>query len=54
VIEGVAKDEAWLKIELAGQPEPVVIGLPFSLISEARLVADMQNLRADLSGKKPS
>ncbi|MET0688254.1 MAG: ribosome maturation factor RimP [Methyloceanibacter sp.] len=54
VIEGVAKDEAWLKIELAGQPEPVVIGLPFSLISEAKLVADMQDLRADLSGKKLS
>ena len=54
VIEGVAKDEARLKIELAGQAEPVVIGLPFSLISEAKLVTDMQNLKADLSGKKPN
>ncbi len=54
VIEGVAKDEARLKIELAGQAEPVVIGLPFSLISEAKLVTDMQNLKADLSGKKPT
>ncbi len=52
VIEGVAKDEARLRIELAGQPEPVTIGLPFSLISEAKLVADIQELKADLSGKK--
>ena len=54
VIEGVAKDEARLKIELEGKDEPVTIGLPFALISEAKLVADMADLRADLAGKKPA
>jgi len=54
VIEGVAKDEARLRIELEGKAEPVTIGLPFSLISEAKLVADIESFRADLSGKKPA
>ena len=54
VIEGVADDEARLKIELEGGSEPVVIGLPFSLIHEAKLVVDLGGLRADLSGKKPA
>lgn len=52
VIEGVAKDEVRLRLELDGKVEPVVIGLPFSLISEAKLVADRDSLRADLAGKK--
>jgi ribosome maturation factor RimP len=52
VIEGVEKGEARLRIELEGKAEPVIIGLPFSLISEAKLVADMDGFRADLSGKK--
>lgn len=52
VIEGVEDDEARLRIELDGKAEPVTIGLPFSLISEAKLVANMQSFRADLSGKK--
>jgi ribosome maturation factor RimP len=52
VIEGVEKDEARLRIELEGKAEPVTIGLPFSLISEAKLVADMDSFKADLSGKK--
>jgi hypothetical protein len=30
----------------------VTIGLPFSLISEAKLVVDMDSFRADLAGKK--
>lgn len=54
VIEGVVKDEARLRIELEGKAEPVVIGLPFSLISEAKLVAEKESFRADLSGKKPA
>jgi ribosome maturation factor RimP len=54
VIDGAAKDEARLRIELEGHEEPVVIGLPFSLISEAKLVTDIQGLKADLSGKKPA
>jgi hypothetical protein len=29
-----------------------VIGIPFSLISEAKLVADQAAFRADLTGKK--
>ena len=31
-----------------------MIGLPFSLISEAKLVADVEGLKTDLSGKKPA
>ncbi|HZP09006.1 ribosome maturation factor RimP [Methyloceanibacter sp.] len=54
VIEGVAPGEARLRIDLEGHEEPVVIGLPFSLISEAKLVTDFDGLRADLSGKKPA
>jgi ribosome maturation factor RimP len=52
VIEGVENDEARLRIELEGKAEPVTIGLPFSLISEAKLVTDMDSFKADLSGKK--
>jgi hypothetical protein len=52
VIEGVSEDEARLMIELEGKTEKVVIGLPFSLISEAKLVADMDSFKADLAGKK--
>jgi ribosome maturation factor RimP len=54
VIEGVEDDEVRLRIELDGKAEPVVIGLPFPLIGEAKLVADFESFRADLSGKKPN
>jgi ribosome maturation factor RimP len=54
VIEGVVKDEVRLRMELEGKAEPVTIGLPFSLIGEAKLVADFEGFRADLSGKKPA
>ena len=54
VIEGAVDDEARLSIELEGKAEPVIIGLPFSLISEAKLVAEKESFRADLSGKKPA
>ena len=54
VIEGVENGEVRLSIELEGKAEKVTIGLPFSLIGEAKLVADMGNLRANLSGKKPA
>jgi ribosome maturation factor RimP len=54
VIEGIAEDEARLRIELEGEHNPVVIGLPFSLIHEAKLVVDMDSFRTDLSGKKPA
>jgi ribosome maturation factor RimP len=54
VIEGVAKDEARLRIELEGKDEPVTIGLPFALISEAKLVADVSGLKSHLAGKKPA
>jgi ribosome maturation factor RimP len=53
LIEGVAKDEVRLRIELEGKAEPVTVGLPFSLISEAKLVADRESFRADLAGRKP-
>jgi ribosome maturation factor RimP len=54
VIEGVEDDEVRLGIELEGNAEKVVIGLPFSLIGEAKLVTDMKSLKTDLSGKKPA
>jgi len=52
-IEDVVDDEVHLCVELDGKAEPIVVGLPFSLISEAKLVPDLEGFRADLSGKKP-
>jgi ribosome maturation factor RimP len=52
VIEGVESGEVRLSVELEGKAEKVTIGLPFSLIGEAKLVADTQSFRADLTGKK--
>jgi len=52
-IEDVVDDEVHLKMELDGKAEPVIVGLPFSLISEAKLVVDHDGFRADLSGGKP-
>jgi ribosome maturation factor RimP len=52
-IEDVAGEEVHLKIELDGKAEPVIIGLPFSLIGEAKLVVDPDGFRMDLSGSKP-
>jgi ribosome maturation factor RimP len=52
VIEGTDADEALLRIELPGETETQVIGIPFALISEAKLVTDQDVLRADLAGKK--
>lgn len=51
-IEGVEDEEVRLKIELEGKAEPAVIGLPFALIGEAKLVADLASFKADLSDKK--
>jgi ribosome maturation factor RimP len=53
-IEDVVDDEVHLKIELEGEAEPVIVGLPFSLISEAKLIVDLDSLKADLSGAKPA
>jgi ribosome maturation factor RimP len=52
VIEGVVKNEVRLKIDLPGENEPVTIGLPFSLIGEAKLVAGKEIVRADLAARK--
>ena len=52
-IEDVVDGEVRLRIELNGKAEPVIIGLPFPLISEAKLVVDLDGFRADLSGEKP-
>jgi ribosome maturation factor RimP len=49
----VVDDEVHLKIELDGKAEPVIIGLPFPIISEAKLVVDLGGFRADLSGEMP-
>ena len=48
-IDGVKNGEALLRIDLPGSEEPQVIGIPFSLISEAKLVADQAGFRADLA-----
>jgi len=53
MIEDVADDEVQLKIELDGKAEPVIIGLPFSLIDEAKLVVNVAGLKEELSGKPP-
>jgi ribosome maturation factor RimP len=53
LIDGVVKDEVRMRLELDGKAEPVTIGLPFALISEAKLVVDMDGFRKDLAGKKP-
>ena len=52
-IADVLDGEVHLKIELDDEAEPLIIGLPFSLISEAKLIADPDGFRADLSGEKP-
>lgn len=54
LIEGVVKDEVRLKIELEGKAEPIVVGLPFSLIHEAKLVVAAESLKANFSGRKPA
>lgn len=51
-IEGVENGEALLRIELPGEAEPQTIGIPFSLIQDAKLVADQAGFRADLASKK--
>jgi ribosome maturation factor RimP len=51
-IEGIANGEAVLRIELPGEEEPQTIGIPFSLISEAKLVANKDAFHADLAGNK--
>jgi ribosome maturation factor RimP len=51
-IEGVANGEALLQLEVPGEEAPQTIGIPFSLISEAKLVADKDSFRADLAGRK--
>ena len=43
-----------LRIELEGKAEPVTIGLPFSLINEAKLVANIESFKQDFSGSKPA
>jgi ribosome maturation factor RimP len=54
LIEGVEEDEVRLRIELEGKAEPVTIGLPFSLINEAKLVANIESFKQDFSGSKPT
>lgn len=51
-IEGVRNGEALLRIDLPGEEEPQTIGIPFALISEAKLVAGKEAVRADLTAKK--
>jgi len=52
-IEDVVDAEVHLKIELEGEADPVIVGLPFPLISEAKLVVDHDGAGAAHSGPKP-
>ena len=52
-IEDVVDEEVRLKIELDDTADPVIVGLPFALISEAKLTVNLEGLRTDLSGEKP-
>jgi len=53
LIEDVVDEEVHLRIEHDGKTEPIIIGLPFALIGEAKLAIDFDSFRADLSGKNP-
>jgi ribosome maturation factor RimP len=52
VIEGIADEAALLRLEPAGDAPAQTIGVPFSQIGEAKLVAGKGAFRADLAGKK--
>ena len=53
-IEDVVDEEVHLKIELDDKADTVIVGLPFSLISEAKLAVNLDGLRTDLAGEKPT
>ena len=52
VVDGAEEGEARLIVQLEKGGEAQVIGLPFSMIEEARLVSDKDSLREDLSRSK--
>ena len=52
VIEGVEDGEVRIKMEFKGEAEPVVIGLPFALIDDAKLVLDTSTLFTEPASKK--
>jgi ribosome maturation factor RimP len=51
VIDGAENDEARLIVRLDEGAEAQVLGLPFALIAEARLVSGQDEFRADLARK---
>ena len=52
VVDGAEDGEARLIVQLEKGAEAQVIGLPFSIIDEARLVSDKDTLREDLARSK--
>lgn len=52
IVDGTAEGEARLIVQLEKGAEAAVIGLPFSLIEEARLVSDKDSVREDLARSK--
>lgn len=52
VIEGVEDGEVRLKMELKGEAEPVVVGFPFALIDDAKLVIETGTLFTEPASKK--
>jgi ribosome maturation factor RimP len=53
IVDGFENGEARLKVEVPGESEPQVIGLPGALIQEAKLVLTDELIRASLAGKSP-
>ncbi|WP_246810115.1 ribosome maturation factor RimP [Methyloligella sp. GL2] len=52
VIDGTEDDEARLIVRLGEDEEPQILGFPFSMIADAKLVASKEDFRADLAQKK--
>ncbi len=53
IVDGFENGEARLKVEVPGESERQVIGLPGALIQEAKLVLTDELIRASLAGKSP-
>jgi ribosome maturation factor RimP len=54
IVDGYENGEVRLKVEIPGEGEPQVVGLPAGLIQEAKLVLTDELIKASLAGKPPS
>lgn len=53
IVDGYENGEARLKVDIPGESEPQVIGLPVNLIHEAKLVLTDELIKASLAGRLP-